>query len=409
MFKGKLEYNFLIYLIGKIISAGLTVLAIPVFLRIFGVEVYGKFIIFYTSFLMIMAGGSGWVNQGILRFYTLEHNKKFIEIEIDEMILSSFLVFSALLIGVFFVFDAGFTLTVIGVLSLLFSMIFSTRLSVAQILFKSKKFVITDIIRAVSFFITPIVCYKLFGIDPLLCLFLGVFFSYVFGLIYISKLDFYIPKLNFNKGRWKMIFFKYGLPLTVWVVFSPTTNGVDRYVIEYSLGAVLLAQYTAVFDIIFKLFSNLSIPFNNIVQPLLINSYNNKDFKTYKETMTKSIIYLTVIFIIFIAFTFLLKRFLICDFLGFSENYEDLSSLLMPLIVASYIWQLSVLFQKNLEVSNKTFEMAVYMLIIVLIIVCFGLYYVPIYGLIASAYICLISAFIYLLLVFYGTFKHFKI
>jgi len=87
--KYKLETNFIIYLFGKIISAGAIILSIPIFIKIFGVEEYGNFVFLYTIFLMVFSGFSGWINQGILRFYTLENNHKRMNKEIEQMSLIS--------------------------------------------------------------------------------------------------------------------------------------------------------------------------------------------------------------------------------------------------------------------------------------------------------------------------------
>jgi O-antigen/teichoic acid export membrane protein len=248
------------------------------------------------------------------------------------------------------------------------------------------------------------------SVSAINALFLGVLFSYLLSVLWLSKFKITLPPIRFRgKTRWRKIFLKYGLPLSLWMMFSPTTNGVDRYIIEYSLGTIMLAKYTAVFDIVFKVFSSIAIPFNNIVQPMLIQNYNEKNYTEYKKTVNKALVYLTLIFLLFISGVILLQDFIICRYLGFCEQSLLLSKLIIPLAFSSYIWQIAILLQKNMEVSNKTFEITIYMLIVVVIIVLLGIIFGPSYGLLASAYISLFTASVYLLLVIYGTKKHFKL
>lgn len=409
--KYKLEFNFIIYLIGKVISAGVMIGSIPLFIRYFGVKEYGDFILFYTTFLMLFAGSTGWVVQGILRFYTLENNKEKIREEINQMVLSSFAFSVLILAGVFIYYGADILLLLIAVCSLFFSLFYTSKITIEQALLKSKNYIITDIIRVLSFLLVPLsIKYFMPSVSAINALFSGVLFSYLIGTLWLSKFRIIIPSVRFRgKTRWRKIFLKYGLPLSLWMMFSPTTNGVDRYIIEYSLGTIMLAKYAAIFDIVFKIFSSIAIPFNNIVQPMLIQNYNEKNHSEYKKTVNKVLVYLTIVFLFFISGVILLQDFIICKYLGFCDQTMLLSKLIIPLAFSSYIWQIAILLQKSIEVSNKTIEMTIYMLIVVLVIVFLGIIFVPLYGLLASAYISLLGAIIYLILIIHGTKKHFKL
>ena len=408
--KYKLEFNFIIYLVGKIISAGVIIGSIPLFIKYFGIKVYGEFIYFYTSFLMLFAGSTGWIVQGILRFYTLENNRKKMKQEIDQMSFRSFLVSSLIIVGFFIYSKADAILIALAVLSLFFSLFYTTKLTIEQALLKSTNYIIADISRSLSFLATPLIIYYAFPyLNGLHVLFFGVLLSYITSLMILSNFKIVIPKFNLNfKMRWSKIFLKYGLPLSIWLFFSPTTNGADRYVIEFSIGTILLAKYTAIFDIVFKMFSSLATPFNAIAQPLLIKNYNDRDFSEYRKTMYKSILYLTGIFVIFLMVVLIFQKFIICKYLNFCGDYDLLSKLIIPFATSSYIWQIAVLLQKNMEVSNKTIEMTIYMLIVVTVIIVLGIIFVPIYGLLGSAYISLLASIIYFALIIYGTKKHFK-
>lgn len=408
--KYKLEYNFLIYLIGKCISAGAILCSVPLFINLFGIASYGKFVFLYTTFLMLFSGASSWINQGILRFFTLEKNKNRLLKEINQLSFNSFLIATAVLVVIFYFFNTSLYIIVTAILSLYFSINYSVNLCIRQSEFASKEFIIADTIRAIVYILTPLVIhYSKLNLDSTFVLFLAVLLSYVFGGLFLSGKLFYKAKLSFKKSRWSTIFLKYGMPLSFWIMFSPTTNVVDRYVIEFTLGSIALAKFSAVFDIVFKLFSNLAVPFNNIVQPMLIKSYNDKNAFEYKKTMIKAIGYISLIFLVFAIAMSLLKEIIICNFLNFC-NYQDyISKLFFPLLISSYLWQISILLQKNLEASNRTVEMTIYILLVVVFVAATGFFLVPKYGLIASSYISLASALLYFILILYGTKKYFNL
>ncbi|WP_186525813.1 lipopolysaccharide biosynthesis protein [Seonamhaeicola sediminis] len=408
--KYKLEYNFIIYLIGKVTSAGVVVGSIPLFIKCFGVEEYGEFIYVYTTFLMLLAGSTGWIVQGVLRFFTLENNRGKISSEAFQMTYKSFLV-SALLLSVFFLIsEIHFNVIFLTVGCLFFSFFYSVNLSIKQAVLKSKVYIFADISRALTFLVVPLLMYYFLPtLEGIYSLLFGVLLSYIVGLCVLTRCHLPKPNLNFKeKTRWSKIFFKYGFPLSIWMFFSPTTNGVDRYIIEFSLGTIVLAKYSAIFDIVFKVFSSLAVPFNSIVQPLLILNYNEKNFAGYKKTMRKSITYLSIMFILFLGGLYLFKNFIICTYLNFCVDFEKLEKLIIPFAVSSYIWQLAILMQKNMEVSNRTIETSVYMLIIVVLTLLLGIILVPRYGMFASAYISLLCSVVYLILIVFGTKKHFK-
>jgi len=406
----KLEVNFIIYLLGKIVSAGAALGSIPIFINIFGEESYGSFVFLYATFLMLMSGSSGWIVQGVLRFYSLEIKEFRIKEDSLQMATNSAFIFSLILAFVFLFFNTGLTVAIIAAISIFLSVFYTVHLAIEQSKINSLRVVLAEIVRASFFLFTPLILKKVFPeLKPLVCLFSGIFLSYGAGLLYLSKTKISIPLPRFTKTKWNTIFLKYGFPLSLWLILSPTTNGVDRYIIQLSLGSITLAKFAAVFDIIFKLFSNLLTPLNNIVQPMLINSYNSKDIEQYKKTMLKSSIYISIAFLCFFAGILLLEDFILCGYLDFCEEKEQLSKLFIPLLCSAYIWQLSILFQKNIEVSNRTLELTSYIVVVSSIQIFLGLYLVPLYGIISSAYLALVVACTYLFLVIRGTFKHFKI
>lgn len=402
-----LEKNFIIYLCGKLLTAGASFLSIGLFINLFGEKEYGQYILFFTTFLICLSGSTGWLIQGILRFYSLESDKQKLKKEIDILTMNSIIVFSFILGVILFCSSADIFTVLIAVLTLYFSVRFSIQTTILQAEIKSVQVIIADIIRVSVYVLLPLILqYFMPFLKPIYCLFLGLFFGFFIASIYLTGTKFPIKFSFTHKGRWSTIFLKYGLPLSLWMVFAPTTNGVDRYILEYSLGVVALAEYTALYDIIFKLFSQMSVPFTKIVQPILISNHNAGNLKQYRQTMLKSAVYLLAMFICFFLVLLSIKDFIIKKYLGFDfDVYTKLNEIVIPLSISAFLWQVAILIQKDLETKNKTMIMAVFIIITVVISLIANLIFIPIYGYIASAYILLLASIIYLTLIYLYSLK----
>lgn len=396
-----LEKNFIVYLTGKIISSIFVFASIPLFIKYFGVAEYGKFSLLYTTFLMFLAGASGWIIQGILRFYTVENDKKEFLQETTNLTFKSSIITSIILSIVFLINGASLITIIITIPAFLAACLYSVTTAKLQATFESKKVIFSDIIRLIIYFLVPLLLYLFnVAISPEKIFFIGVFLSYLGALLMVNNWK--IPVYR-NQGRllkWSNKIWAYGVPLSIWMFLSPTMNSSDRYIISTTLGVVALGEYSAVFDIVFKIFSQLSSPYNNIVQPLLINSYNNKSFLEFQKIMTKSAIYLMMMFLGVFFIIVYFRDFIITDYLNLdTKSSPHLKSIIIPLLISSFFWQIAVLIQKILEIQNKTKIMAIYMIVSVVSGLGISIYFVPRYGYVASAYTMLFSSILYLFLI----------
>ena len=77
------------------------------------------------------------------------------------------------------------------------------------------------------------------------------------------------------------------------------------------------------------------------------------------------------------------------------------SSLLMPLLAGSFLWQFALLCHKALEMDQRTILMVVLMFIAVCVNLIGNTIFLPHYGVIATAYTYMASAGIYIMTVIY--------
>lgn len=355
---------------------------------------------------MFMAGATGWISQGVLRFYSMEDNKASFSSEIAKLTIKTSLIASTLM-AVFFVYNKSslFT-TLIATLAFIFACLYTVFVTELQARFLSMRVIFSDIFRMFLYFLIPLILYYYIpSIKSEFAFFIGVLVSYLGAFLMIN--DWKLPKLlpyKENYVKWSKRIWNYGSPLSVWMILSPALNTSDRYIINYFLGSTAVGEYSAIYDVFFKLFSQLTAPFNNIIQPLLINNFNAGKKKEFNKNMLRSVLYLTLMFSGLFFVVLFLKRYIIYSYLGFTDNIAmTLEKIVIPLLISSFFWQIAILLQKKLEINNKTKLLVVYMIISVIIGAVISIYFINTYGYTASAYGMLTSSSVYLLIIL----KHF--
>lgn len=394
-----LEKNFIIYLTGKIASVGFSFASIPLFIKYFGIADFGRFSLLYTTFLMFLSGTTGWINQGVLRFHSMERDREAFSSEILFLTVKSAIFSNILLAGVFWYNNTNLSTIILAVLAFFFACLFGVYTTELQARFKSRIVILSDILRLSCYFFIPLLIHFIKpDVLPEIAIFTGILVSFFVSFLMIN--DWKLPVLNRSLNRapkWSRKIWEYGSPMSIWMFLAPTLNTSDRYLISFFLGSAVLGQYSALYDVIFKLFPQLTGPFYNIIHPMLINSHNKGDVQEFNKIMKRSSVYLMVMFIGLFLIIYLFKSFIINNYLGFSkEDTAKLEETVVPLLLGSFFWQISFLMQKRLEIANKTRFMALAMFISVSIGLLVSIYFVPKFGYLASAYSTLFSGLIYI-------------
>ncbi|SVD60261.1 uncharacterized protein METZ01_LOCUS413115, partial [marine metagenome] len=78
---------------------------------------------------------------------------------------------------------------------------------------------------------------------------------------------------------------------------------------------------------------------------------------------------------------------------------QEYKNLLIPLFFTGFIWQISLMAHKPLELKERTYLMFIFILLSLIINIIGNILFIPQFGLVATAYTALTSAIVYLLLV----------
>lgn len=399
------ELKVVTYFLGKIFSAIISLIIIPLFISWFGQEKYGEYILIYTTFLIFLSGSIGWINQSMIKFHSdYKEDRNSFYHKVHELTLQvSFITLIPLLVFIYFSTSASLLLLAIIGLGFLFACKYTSLLIENQAQLNSVKFSVAEIIRLSVFFGSVYFLNIASLFDELETIFLGLLLSYFIAFFFLNKRiilkDLY-PKIRLEKTLIKK-FIAFGLPLSLWMMLSPGTNGIDRYIINYSLGAIALAQYTAVYDVVFKIFTQLANPINSVYQPLLMKIYSDGDKTLFNKTLKKGLFYLVLICFPVFILVYLFQDFILINYLGFSdlEIVNKLKQIIIPLMISSLTWQIAIIYQKQLEAKGKTLLMTIILLIVICLFSVLTVFLIPYYGIIIMAYISVSSSITYLMLI----------
>lgn len=407
-----LEIKFVTYLIGKGANGLIYFFSIPLFIKFCGLELYGKYVFIYTAFLMSNSIGTGWISQSVLKFSSKFENTRYFfkySNSVNRIAIINSSIISLLFILVLVILNNGFIVSILLGICCFFSIIYGVKLVFNQSLLNSRTYVISELIRMLIYVFIPFIfLYQGYEKHQLEIIVSALLISYLIGNLFLNSknLKTFNNKSYLSLRKTKIIafsFFKYGFPLSIWMFLSPSANGVDRFLIKYFVGFAALAEYSALYDIISKVFLQFAQPLGNSAQPILMNAFNKNDDRLFDKTLRKTIFFLTIIFLILAVFFGVSKRFIIVDYLGFTSEdvIVKLSDLFLPLLISTFVWQLAIILQKIIEAKKLTIVLTYYMLITVFSSILLSILFLPKYGYVASAFIMLFSSLFYLGLIIY--------
>ena len=394
----KLTADSLIYFLGKIIPSLLGFFTIIMLSRIFGKETYGQFSIILTIILASQIIFSGWILQGILRFFSESHSvsqKEFVNSVWRISYFTSF-IGAVVLMGILFLLNKDDLLIIIfSIILFVLIMAFSIQSTFFQAKLQSRKYIYWDSIRALCIPLFTVLLYLLFRNKSCKIILSGYSLAYicvVFFMISLKDNNELRLKEPFRKDVFKNLF-KYGMPLTLWLGSSYLLNVSDRYVIAiyHSYGDV--GVYSAAYDIITRGLGVLFIPIINAAHPIIMDRWNKGDYESSIKVIKAGLIYEVGIFVPVAIIILIFRKSLVLFRLG--PEFADASDIIFPIALGSFFWRLSMLIHKPLELDKKVLTMAVLVFIALASNLGLNFYFIPRFGYNAAAYTTLGSFFIY--------------
>ncbi len=155
-------------------------------------------------------------------------------------------------------------------------------LPIIQSSFLSKKVILSELIRVLTYITCAVLLLKISGFSYLYSLFFSVIASYTFSLLYLIKqaITFFETQKHtsnviISQKKIFKSFFKYGAPLSMWLVFAYLLSYVDKLFMLKNLGGEAQGNYQAIFDLLSK---GIIIIISPIVRSLFPTTYSSLPF-----------------------------------------------------------------------------------------------------------------------------------
>jgi O-antigen/teichoic acid export membrane protein len=397
--------DYLNYLISIILPSLISGLSIPVFKHLLGAKGYGKFSIWLNAILIITAILSGWIAQSIIRFFPASKDKSAFSRQAITVSLKTQCIF---FIPVFFVvWYAGkdISLALLCSLALFATSIQFTILPIIQSSFLSKKIISSETIRILTYVIGAVLLLKFTGISYLYSLFIAVFASYLFSLLFLIRqaLKFFKEQEGLEiKSSEKVAvfksFFKYGAPLSLWFVFVYLFSYVDKLFMFKYLGQEIQGNYQAIFDLLNRGITLMISPIVTSLYPILTASYIKGDRSTIRKFIKKIIIYELCGFAVAIVLYWWFGANVLFLILK-TPNNQTFKLMGFIVICGTFVWQLAILVQKRFELQLKTIFLLLMVAIAFLTQIAFYMIFKDSHNQLLYPSGFLLSAFVYLFLV----------
>ena len=398
------------YLLTKIIPGITGLLSVIVFIRWVGPDGYGQFTLLLSFIMAAGALSSGWLNQAILRYFSQDENKGEFPVAIFRGILISFLLgFIILLVGFQFFLDLDIIAFVIAYISLISIILFRLRSVLLQAGLKAKKVTQITAVQAILGLIIPLIF--LIRINHYLAIIAGISLAYLL-IGYKSIFSFNKFSMNSITSSNNVLskYYNFGIPLSFRISLGLFISFLDRWFIMFFLNDSITGLYAGYSEIIIKVFSIILFPITLAIHPRVTKLWNEGERKKSIQLVKKGIGIQSGIFLLaFVIFILFEKQFFNLSLILIPELSSEFLSLGIPIFISGFLWQISLLVHKPLELTEKPLKM-VWAIIAALVVAVVGnIIFLPRIGVIATAYSSIASASVYIIIIILFVFNKRKL
>jgi O-antigen/teichoic acid export membrane protein len=353
--------DYLNYFGSIIIPALITAITFPVLKRMLGSDDYGYYANHYNGLLIFTAISSGWVAQSILRFFPLVSDKaKLAQTSFRYVVLVQLFFFIPAVIW-FGWMQHDWILCGLLCATLLVSGIQAYYMALAQSGFMSGKTIYSETIRTLVYISGAVLLLRLTPIKPMYALFVAVFFSYLFSIMYLHKrvrfmlLAKSVETSTEERSRAGMLlpFLKYGIPLSLWFGFANLLTYFDKLIIRTHLGPTIQGNYQSMFDLLSRGFTMLIAPVLITLMPLLSEAFKENRHEEIKSLLRRIVLFQVAGFVLSVICYWLFGAQLLLMLLNVPDTSEYRMMGFM-ILCGTFIWQIAMVTHKYYELRMKS-------------------------------------------------------
>ena len=393
------------YGFSKIIPGIAGLSAVIIFIRFVGSDIYGQYSLMLAQCNLLVALCFGWLNQSQLRYF--EKNKQHSQFSVSlitSFIASCIPVVSILLI----LFWSGrttfneFNVSLICIGSIacftLIKTLYQASINPGQVIWLTA-------VQSVLAILLPLSLIFTYDRTSTAILF-GVSLSFLFvsSWVIIRNIKLWPSNIfslikKFQKNDLVNKWLKFGIPISLWFAFGLALPYLDRLFIAHFLTLKDLGAYAGLQELLTRMFSFLVFPLIMALHPRIMNLWNQAKYRQVVNLLKIGLLTLLGVFVLIVLLTQIFNEelFKLLQWV-IPEISLKFKPLVMPLLISGFFWQLSFLTHKMLELEEKTMLMAFFILLALLINIVGNIIFIPIIGVLATAYTAATSAMVYCLL-----------
>src|SRR5712692_7639031 len=405
----RMAQDYFNYFLSKVVPGAMGLLSVLVFVRMVGVEQYGRYAVVFAFVMAWASGLAGWLSQGILRFQSQWREPgeaaNFLQSAMTGSILSAAI--GAVAVGIAmaaFRVQKGWPLLIsLGLLGTL--VVYTVAISRFQASLLSAKVLRFEAVRSVGCFVIPVALLWVTRSRDYRLLLLGIALGYTLPLLepVFSRARSHTGaehtwRRSLSIGQRKILgeLWRYGWPVALWMLCQQSLVVSDRYFLQRFSGYAEAGVYASMYDVIVRSFSLVFMPVTLAFHPLVMNRWNSGSRKHALAAIRSGVKYQVLMFIpIGIALAVLAPW---VSRLVLGKENAGAAGIVLPLAVGGFLWQVCLLGHKPLEILCQTRRMLADIAVALAINVSANWLLFPRYGYRASAYLTVASSAVYLLL-----------
>ena len=393
------------YGFSKIIPGIAGLSAVIIFIRFVGSDIYGQYSLMLAQCNLLVALCFGWLNQSQLRYF--EKNKQHSQFSVS--LITSFIASCIPMVSILLILFwsgrttfNGFNVSLICIGSIacftLIKTLYQASINPGQVIWLTA-------VQSVLAILLPLSLIFTYDRTSTAILF-GVSLSFLFvsSWVIIQNIKLRPPNIFSLLKEFQNLFLvhkwlRFGIPISLWFAFGLALPYLDRLFIAHFLAPTDLGNYAGLQELLTRTFSLLLFPLIMALHPRIMNLWNQANYSQVVNLLKIGILSLIGIFVLIFLSTqifnqtvFKLLQWAIPDI---SLKFKPL---VMPLLIAGFFWQLSFLTHKMLELEERTMMMVFFILVSLLINIVGNFVFIPLIGVLATAYTAATSAVVYCLL-----------
>jgi O-antigen/teichoic acid export membrane protein len=401
------------YFGSKIVPGLMGLISVPVFIRLIGLDQFGRFALAVPILLAVGSASSGWLAQGVLRFHPVASDPRGCEISFSRAVvagtLGTVLVTSALLAFILAGMRSPLFASLVSAAFCLSFVLYAITLAKFQARLQPSVVLRREAICAIGSLLVPVALVLITGRRQFELILLGQALAYSMAFLPSSEwlgrrnetstnraggaaselLSAHPSTADTIRQLWQ-----FGWAVGLWLLLSQGLPVIDRWTIQKFAGYSSAGVYASLYEVAIRSFSFLAFPLTQAAHPRIMRAWNEGQFgASYRiirySVQSQSIIFMAAFGVVLFA-SHRITRFV----LGFDDPVA--ARMLPILFVGGFLWQLALLLHKPLEIEQRTGAMLAAMTAVVLLNLFACFQFIPRFGSQSASYILGLSACCYI-------------